>query len=234
MEAVVWLASLDSSANRAHMAAGLAHAFAANASCVSLMEVCRGLPNIGYYFGMEQARYLAPALDRHALVSGTWGGAIRFSFASNLSVFERSCASPLPAAAPHVIIVAFPCPENSRGGICFPALPAAAAILSENGSQDLFPDAVVIAGNGANAARVRGAAALTREVAPQAMVYFVSRGAVAAPAEAEEHFDYPEGLRASWARRTPPEEPWFGDIAASLSQLISQKRKKGVIRAANE
>ncbi len=86
--ACVWLAAADASLNRAHLATGLAATFARQRMRVSLLEVCGNLPTIGYYFGMESAEYLSPALDRTALVSGAWNGAVRYFFSASVSSFR--------------------------------------------------------------------------------------------------------------------------------------------------
>lgn len=234
MEAAIWLVSVDASAGRAHLAAGLACAFARSLTSVSLMEVARGLPNVGYYFGMEPFEYLAPALRRSALASGTWEGTVRFCFAANISPFARYRGEPPPAAAPRAIIVSFPYPEGPSRKRFFESLRAVSGVVSADGPRDLVPDAVVLVGDGASAPRFRRAMSELREIAPGAIVDIVSSGSAGVPVDADERFSVPEGLRVSWARRMPPADPFFGDLAASLSQVISQRRRKAVDHAANE
>ena len=66
----IWLVAQSGRINRAHLAAGCSYALAGKGLGVTLLEFDTGLPNVGYYFGLEASRYLRPVLDDEALVTG--------------------------------------------------------------------------------------------------------------------------------------------------------------------
>ena len=165
--ACVWLAVADASLNRAHFAVGLAAAFTRQGMGVSLLEVCGNLPAIGYYFGMEKAEYLAPALDRAALVSGEWSGAVRYCFSASVSSFRGYVGTEPDRAAPHAIVVAFPYPRRRNAASFLSALRGASAVLAgEEAPDGCPPDAIIVAGGAEGAKRIGACAAGMREAFP--------------------------------------------------------------------
>jgi hypothetical protein len=229
--ACVWLAVADASLNRAHCAAGLAAAFARQGTRVSLIEVCGGLPTIGYYFGMESAEYLSPALDRAALVSGAWNGAVRYCFSASVSSFRRFRGTEPAGAMPHAIVVAFPYPSRRNAEPFLSALRDASAIFAGGAPPEgRSPDAIIVAGGDAGAGRIGACVAGMREAFPRAAGFFVADGAVRETGSFE-RIPLPDNLRRSWARRMPPADQWFDDLAAGLLQVVSLRRK-GVVRLA--
>jgi len=223
--ACVWLAVADASLNRAHCAAGLAAAFARQGMSVSLLEVCGNLPTIGYYFGMERAEYLSPALDRAALVSGSWNGAVRYCFSASISSFRRYVRKEPDRAAPHAIIVAFPYPRRPRAAPFLSALRDASAVLAGDAAPEGYPpDAIIAAGGAEGAAGIGTCVAGMREAFPRAAGFFVADRSVR-EAGAFERIACAGDMRRSWARRTPPAEPWFDDLAAGLLQVVSLRRR---------
>ncbi len=223
--ACVWLAAADASPNRAHCAAGVAAAFARQGMRVSLLEVCGNLPTIGYYFGMESDEYLSPALDRAALVSGEWNGTVRYCFSASLSSFRRYREKEPDCEAPHAIVVAFPYPRRSSASSFLSALRDASAVLAGDGRPEgCSPDAIVVAGGAACAERIGACAAGMRDAFPRAAGFFAANVSVREAGEFE-RLALPDDMRRSWARRMPPVDPWFDDLAAGLLQVVSLRRR---------
>jgi hypothetical protein len=230
--ACVWLAVADASLNRAHSAAGLAAAFARQGMRVSLLEVCGNLPTIGFYFGMESAEYLSPALDRAALVSGSWNGAVRYCFSARISSFRGYVGKEPDRTAPHAIVVAFPYPRRRNAGPFLSALRDASAVLADEAEPDgCPPDAIIAAGGAEGAERIGACMEGMREAFPRAAHFFVADRSVR-EAGAFERIALPDDLRRSWARRMPPFDPWFDDLAAGLLQVVSMRRRGTVSLAA--
>jgi hypothetical protein len=230
--ACIWLAAADGSLNRAHLAAGMAAALARQGTRVSLLEVCGNLPTIGYYFGMESAENLAPALDRAAVVSGTWNGAVRYSFSANVSSFRGRLETEPEGATPLAIVVAFPYPRARSAGPLLAALRKCSALLAGDGSPGgLPPDAIVAGGGGEDAGPIGACIAGMREAFPLAAGFFAASVPVREAGEFE-RIALPGDVRRSWARRMPPADPLFDDLAAGLLQVVSLRRKGTVSRAA--
>jgi hypothetical protein len=230
--ACVWLAMADASPNRAHLAAGLSAAFARQGPRVSLLEVCGNLPTIGYYFGMESAEYLSPALDRAALVSGAWNGTVRYCFSASLSSFRGYLGKEPDLPAPHVIVVAFPYPSRPGEAPFLASLRSVSGVLAaEAAPGGCPPDAIVVAGGAEGAKRIGECAAGMRAAFPGAAGFFAANVSARA-AGAFERISLPDDLRRSWARRVPPVDPWFDDLAAGLLQVVSQRRRGTVSCAA--
>jgi hypothetical protein len=232
----IWIAVVGGSLNRAHFAAGTAMAFAHHGMCVSLLEVCGDLPNIGYYFSMEPPAYLAPVLRRTELVKGTWNGAVRFCFSADPVALERYEGDELPPTASHAIIMAFSYPRERDAASYLAKLQGAMAVFSydEPGTVKT-PDAIIAAGCQESAGRARSLTAGMRDAFPHAAVFLVTddRGAGHAY-EADERIVVPVDLRASWARRVPPSDRIFGEIASGMLQIVSQRRRRRPGHAANE
>jgi hypothetical protein len=230
--ACVWLAVADASLNRAHFAAGLAAAFSRQSMTVSLLEVCGNLPTIGYYFGMESAEYLSPALDRAALASGSWNGTVRYCFSASLSSFGRYPGKEPDGTAPHAIVVAFSYPRRPGAGPFLAALRDASGVLAaEAASTGCPPDAILVAGSPEGAGRIGACVAGMREAFPGAAGFFAANVSVR-DAGAFERIALPDDLRRSWARRLPPVDPWFDDLASGLLQVVSLRRRGAVSCAA--
>jgi hypothetical protein len=235
-EAVIWIAAVGSSVNRAHLAAGTAVACTKQGMHVSLMEVSRNLPNVGYYFGMEPADYLMPALDRSRLMSGVWGDGVRCCFSTKLSSFLRCSDEALQQGAPHAVVAAFSCPANAATARFFLELRVTAAALSDRKEKgECVPDCIIIAADGPNAARARGLLSDLRETFPQAVVFLVASGSdCGLTIKADESLLLPMELRYSWARRMPPEDHFFSELVTNVFQILSFRRRKAVGHAANE
>jgi hypothetical protein len=230
--ACVWLAVADAALNRAHFAAGLAAAFARQGTRVSLLELCGNLPTVGYYFGMESAEHLSPALDRAALVSGAWNGTVRYCFSASLSSFRGYLAHEPDRAVPHAIVVAFPYPRRLSAAPFLSALRDVSGVLRGEAAPDgCPPDATIVAGGAEGAERIGDCVTGMREAFPGAAGFFAANVSMR-EAGAFERLALPVDLRRSWARRMPPVDPWFDDLAAGLLQVVSLRRKGTVSGAA--
>lgn len=230
--ACVWLAAADASLNRAHFATGVAAAFARQGMRVSLLEVCGNLPTIGYYFGMESADYLSPALDRASLTSGLWNGAVRYCYSARVSSFRGYVGKEPDRAAPHAIVVAFTYPRLRSAAPFLSALRDVSAVLAGDASPGgCPPDATIVAGGAEGAGRIGACVAGMQEAFPRAAGFFAANVSVR-EVGAFERIMLPGDMRRSWARRIPPADPWFDDLTAGLLQVVSLKRRGTVSLAA--
>jgi hypothetical protein len=233
-EALVWIIAVGRSVNRAHLAAGTASACVELGMCVSLIEMSRGLPNVGYYFGMEPADYLAPVVDRTALMSGTWEAGVQFYFSGVLSSLAPCLPGPTERQAPHVVLAACPCPPAGVEARFFDELSRVSTAFSDRvRGERLFPDCIIIAGGAAEASRASGLKSRLDAVSPQSVFVSLSSGPdCRGSIEAEERMTLPGDLRSTWARRTPPEHRFFGEMVASVFQILSLRRRRVVGHAA--
>jgi hypothetical protein len=230
-EAVVWLSAFGRSVNRAHLAAGLAAAVSRQGIFVSLLEVCRGLPTIGYYFGMEPIDYLAPSLERTRLLGGLWNGVVRFCFSADPRSFGRWQPDAAPPVLPHALLAAFSYPEGSRGETLLSELRSAVVPFVESAGAGA-PDALILAGAGPRAVGDERLVGLMRTLFPETLIVRAWRGPGASLDNIDERIELPAGLESSWARRVPPVDPFFDDCASNLFQILSQRRRRAVHDAA--
>jgi hypothetical protein len=231
----VWIAVAGPAMNRAHFAAGTAAAFARQGMGVSLLELCDGLPNIGYYFGMEPAAYLAPARDRSAVVTGVWNGSIRYCASANSASFEQRCAEPIPSVGAQALLAAFPCPRERDAEHAIAMMAGATAGFNTGSlSSDRKPDAVIAAGCGESIGRAWAFSAGARKAFPNAAIVLITDDPDSCRrSEVDEKIVVPRDLRSSWARRMPPMEPFFGDLAYGILLMVGQQRRRGMHGAAS-
>ncbi len=233
-EAVAWLGVVGGSVNRAHLAAGLAAAFARQGIFVTLLEVCRGLPSIGYYFGMEPADYLAPALERRRVAGGLWNDAVRFSTSADPRSLRSWRPGPVAATLPHVMIAAFSLEGGSRDEAFLLALPERIAPFGGSGERDAGrPDAVVLAGEASESLAAARLPGRVRALFPEALVLQALLGIERSGGGTAEALEIPRSLVSSWPKRVPPAEPFFNDLASNLLQRLSQRRRRAVNDAAS-
>ncbi len=221
----VWLAATDASPARAHIAAGLAAAFAREGVRTALVEVCGCLPAVGYYFGMDGAEYLLPVLDRGALVGGSWNGAVEYRIAAGI-VPLAGCRFDDPARGfPRAIIAAFQFPRGTGAGRFFEALERITAGIAGGAAPEAgSPDAILLTGGAEGAPRLKGSMAELERSFPRAACFLAS-DAFSRGAGAFEHLSLPEDMRRSWPRRTPPADPWFDELAGRILQVVSMRRR---------
>jgi len=225
-EAVIWLACAGGSINRAHLASGTAAALARQGIFVTLLEVCRGLPSIGYYFGLEPTDYLAPALERRRAAGGLWNDAVRFSTSADPRSLGGWRQAEVPATLPHVMMVAFSLDGGARDETFLSALPGQTAHLGGPGKRDaLRPDAVILAGETAESLAAARLPGRVRELFPEALLYEILHRIERSSDGSAEALEIPRSLVASWPKRVPPSEPFFGDLVSNLLQRLSQRRR---------
>ena len=83
-EAVLWLVSIGPGGNRAFLAAGCAAAAAAKGVHVTLIEVGRGFPNVGYYLALDPQVYAAVSVDPSHLLEGSAGPRLRYASSTGI------------------------------------------------------------------------------------------------------------------------------------------------------
>jgi hypothetical protein len=235
-EAVIWIAAVGASANRAHLAAGTAAACVGQGMCASVMEVGASQPTIGYYFGMEPREYLAPAVDLSTLVSGVWEDRVRYCFSAKLSSLARYQGTALRPDMAHAIVVAFSAPPAGAFSRFVPALRVAAAAVGDHrGPGAPLPDCIIIAADRRHTVQARALLSDLRETVPHAMFLFAASGIDRARVvEADDSLHLPAALRESWARRMPPRDRFFDELVTGVFQMLSLRRRKAIGDAANE
>lgn len=223
-EAVVLLVAAGRSAGRARLAAGTAAAFARHGTRVSVCELAGDLPNVGYYFGLEPADYLAPALDRPALVAGAWNGSVRFASSRDPRSLLRSDGGPPPEDGSHVVVAACTALDGLEPARAVSA--AIGAFAAEAPGAPRPPDAIVIADTGEESA---DAGALVREARgrwPEAIVFLLARGARGDAGGADERFAAPADFEEAAPRRSPPADAVFDDLASLVLQRLGSRRRR--------
>jgi len=222
----VWLAAADASPVRAHLAAGLAAAFAREGMRVSLLEVCGCLPAIGYYFGMDGAEYLIPVLDRGAIASGSWNGAVDYRFSSSVAPLGGRRADEPSRGTPRAIVAAFQYPGGTCASPFLSELRRVCAEIAGGGAPGPggLPDGILLVGHAASAPRLQACMAGLEEAFPRAACFCASNVPVR-NAGAFERLPLPEDMACSWPRRAPPAGPWFDDLAGRMLQVVSMRRR---------
>ncbi len=225
-EGIVWIVAAGRSANRAHLAAGAAAALARQNTAVSVCELSGNLPNVGYYFGLEPADYLATAIDRKALVTGTWNGSVRFaSSPTGASLASYGGVEP-QRERPHVVVAAATAAGGSvsRLSEVLESFLGAFSLRAREGPAR--PDAILVASGEEAGMREREMAEVLRARQPEALLLFLGRAAAPRPLWADERFVLPDDLARTSHRRSPPESPWFGELAAFLVQRLGSRRRR--------
>ena len=246
-EAAVWLAIQGETLNRAHLAAGIATALASQGIHVTLLELGQGLPNVGYYFALEPAEYLALTLDESSVITGESGTFIRYSIAPSPGRFPTGDRKAPPADSPHVSLIAFTCPLAESYREFFTELGSTTASLggtrddggtragSDSGNpsvggnhsgEGMLLDGLMFMTDG-------GKPELDREVidfiggANPRTVVFVARpdGSTGDDYGADEIVILPSDITTTWVKRVPPMGPFFSDFTASFLQVISLRRR---------
>ena len=219
MEALLWLISPGGEGNRAFMAAGCAAAAAAKGVRVTLIEVGGGLPNIGYYFGLDPPEYAAAGPDHSRLLVGDHGPNLRYISCTRTGSLDRLNRDSSTVDSPHLLLVAFDGPGDYRamediGGRWLP----------EHGG---LPDALCLYG-GSEARREQGVS-LAEVMRRNRDAYILNLAMEAGGAEgfeADESIPVPDRLVSSWRRKSPPEDPFFDDVVSTLLQVLSHRRRR--------
>lgn len=230
MEACIWLAVLNRSLNRAYLAAGTGVAFARQQMHVTLLEIGRGLPNIGYYFARAPSAYIVPTLDETFVLSGKWNSSLVFVSAVALRYLSRFKLESDSDDSPHIIVEAFTYPIDTDEGNFFIELTESTARISGCcGRQSMAPDGLVIFGDGGG---IESILSTIRAFAPETQVFLAQyEGSTGTESTVCERIPMPAHLGAAMSRRMPPTEAFFADLASSVLQILSYRRK-GVARNA--
>jgi hypothetical protein len=225
-EAVVWIVAAGRSVNRAHLAAGAAAAFAGQGVAVSVCELSGNLPNVGYYFGLEPAEYLATALDRKAVVAGAWNGSVRFASSPAGAALGRCGGAAQQPSGHHVIVAAATAVPGgaARAGAALESITGSFASAPRPGSAR--PDAILVASASDGGLHAGELAAAFRGRHAESLLLFLGCAAAPRPVCADECIVVPEGLDSSWPRRMPPGDPFFGELASLLLQRIGSRRRR--------
>jgi hypothetical protein len=234
IEAIVWLAVLSPSLNRAHLAAGAAAAIGRQGITVSLLEVCTNLPNIGYYFAMDPADYIGSTLERSGITSGTWEDNVRFFFTGNPASFRFARDRSAPSRSPHVALAAFSHPADKVDVNFFFDLRKCLADFQEPGDPRTgIPDSIVVFRQDDGSGHGRKFMEWIRNLFPEAIIFLAEpKSSEDVVCGAAERITLPDDLRSSWTRRMPPGERFFSDLASGLLEVLSHRRRKALRDAA--
>ncbi len=235
IEAALWLVIAGGECNRAFIAAGVAEALSALGIRCTLLEIGTGLPNIGYYFALEPADYLAPTLDRSRVVAGLADARVRFAYAARPDLVGPPRDDEPAGDAPHVIVAAFRCPTENGASPFLSSVATASGRFSARGKKvgGLAPDGIVVFVDSCAAGEGRDAVALLRASCPDAALFIAARShSERVPEGASAAVSIPSNLRYEWGKRTPPKDTFFSDIVTQYLQVVSNRRKRGKNRAA--
>jgi len=218
-EAVLWLVSLGPGGNRAFLATGCAAAAAAKGVHVTLVEIGRGLPNVGYYLSLEPQVYAAVSVDPSRLLAGSAGPRLRYASSAGIDPLDRHDPLSEGTPWPRLTIVAF---DRAIGRwIAEKGIPR---WLPANGGR---PDAICcFGGPGGRIEREAMLRDLRREHPSAFLLDLAGDPSAERGAAADETFVVPEQLVSSWPKRLLPEDPFFDDIVSTLLQVLSYRRRR--------
>ncbi len=235
IEAALWLVMAGGECNRAFIAAGVAEALSTLGIRCTLLEIGTGLPNVGYYFALEPADYLAPTLDRARVVAGCADERVRFAYAARPDLLVPFGENGPAGEAPHVIVTAFRWPTRDDASPFISAVAASSGWFSARGRTvgGRAPDGIVVFVDSYAAGEGRDAVTSLRAHCPEAALFIAARGHVGrTPDGASADVLLPSDLHREWGKRTPPKNAFFADIVTQYLQVVSNRRKKGKSRAA--
>ncbi len=226
-EAGVWLAVSGRHPARAFLAAGVAGGFAGQGMGVTLLDVCRSLPNIGYYYGLDPSRYLSVTLDDGAVVEGQAGPLLRYCFSpSPHSLANHDPGSPCPGF-PHIIISAFiyddPVPDSKP----FRMIEECSVHYRVNGGgRSPSPDVIVIMEPGSGRGSLQRKMMRIRDRYPDVFIYLAASAPACPPGDtACGIMPAPASILRGLGQRRPPSDPFFTDLAQTLLQVLSSARR---------
>jgi hypothetical protein len=219
VEAVLWLVSIGPGGNRAFLAAGCAAAAAARGVHVTLIEIGRGLPNVGYYLALEPKVYAAVSVDPSHLLTGSAGPRLRYASSAGIDPLDRYDPFDDEPVSPSLTIVAF---DYAVGR--WIAVKGANHRLPARGGR---PDALCCFGGPDDRIEREEALRDLRREYPEAFMLDLAEHPVAERGgTADETFAVPAHLASSWPRRLLPEDPFFDDIVSTLLQVLSYRRRR--------
>lgn len=216
----IWLVAQRGLVNRAHFAAGCSFALAAKGLAVTLLEFDRGLPNIGYYFGVDASRYLRPVLDDAVIVSGSIEPGIEFVCCRRPESLHGFSAVRGDSDSPNIVLAAF---ELSGAASDSDHIDAVQQQCSRIAGREGGPDAVVVV---ADAEAVQPIIELVGDRSSGELIFHVLCGTESGRhSGASETYPLPDGIRSSWSARAAPEDPFFDGLVSNVLQVISHRRK---------
>ena len=219
VEAVLWLVPLGVGGNRAFMASGCAAAAAAKGVSVTLLEIGRGLPNIGYYFSLDPPEYAAASIDPSRLVTGSAGSCLQFVSCTGTEPLDRYDPRHGTVDSPHLFVIAFEDETEYR-------------IIEDIGrrwmpSHGGHPDAVCAFGGPDDRIERQFFFDNVRKRHRDAFLLDLVNGSAAGKSgKADETLSVPECLVSSWCKRVVPEDPFFDDIVSNVLQVLSHRRRR--------
>ena len=219
VEAVLWLVPLGEGSNRAFMASGCAAAAAAKGINVTLLEIGRGLPNIGYYFSLDPPEYAAASVDPSCLVTGSAGPCLQFVSCALTEAFDRYDPRRTTVDSPHLLVIAFE--ENAEHGIIEDI---GRRLMPDHGGH---PDALFAFSDPDACIDRRALFDNVRKRHRDTFILdLVNGSAVGKSGEADEMLSVPERLVSSWCKRVVPEDPFFDDVVSNVLQVLSHRRRR--------
>ncbi|MBD3179071.1 MAG: hypothetical protein GF417_05450 [Candidatus Latescibacteria bacterium] len=110
----IWLVFTGIPAIRALFASGVASFISSRGNQVTLYETGGGLPNSGYYFGLDPEEYLLPSLEKDASINRVISPMLRYACSRKPAGLKPFRESSFEADKPHFIISAF-CAGSGTG-----------------------------------------------------------------------------------------------------------------------
>ena len=230
-ETSVWLAvETGHSLVRAFLASGFGASLARLGLHVTLLETGDGLPNLGYYFALEPSRHLAASLDRTAVISGLYEPLLRFASAPDATELARFRHKAPFGGYPHVIVTAFSYSGGPPDKGYLTILKACAGRFSGKGpAAELSPEAIVLFYGGDNAAETADS---FRSLYPESVLFSAGLAGGVEKVETDEQIVLPSGYDAGRRKRAASDGAFFDDLASSLLQAVSHRRKRKIRNAA--
>lgn len=223
---------------RAYLATGLAAAFAAQRVKVTLLEIGKSLPNIGYYFALAPSGYLGPVVDGRMALGGNIGRSIQYQSVGSFRKLKVPVDPFPPPRDPHLILNVFDAYSLSEDGSIPPGLAGQPDrfLRGKNVDPPAPRGLILFAGERAG---TRGAKLVHSFLAfhPESPVFIALRGAAggARPGEGGEFAAYqgervtvPENLQQDLSRRMPPEGVFFTDLASRFLRVLGSMKKRKI------
>jgi len=228
-EAVVWLASGDRKFNRAFVSTGLAESFSGIGLNVTLIEASSSLPNIGYYFSLEPEDYLLGTIEGTHFFVGNWSGKLQYAFGTDISGCFRCIDRFVPQEFPHLVLLSFPIPsDGNTRGLIFELRRVGRALLRGDKEDTLgIPDLIFVA---CEHEEDETAAEFIETVRTTFQKPLINRAVLSPNAEelitSDRSIHLPPGLFYGSYRRVPPRSREFDEMATSMLEFISTRRKR--------
>lgn len=225
VEVVVWIDFPEGKFNRAYFASAFAGALVRQGGTVTIVETGRELPNCGYYFSAEPAEYLAPLVDRRAVVSGIPSQGIRYIYsnkAGNNQVLSKKF--PIPSF-PHFILQAFSYPREEERRELIKVLKMASRQYSFSNTEERpLPEVLLLVDD--DSSLCQKTVEIYREEEEDIIILYIHLSGDYGCKEADDNISMP--ARCLWGgyKRIPPFHSSFGSLSTRIMQMISTRRRK--------